>query len=157
MAHHSRRIALILGVALFLCGCSAAVKAEKSSGPIRGVIEVAVTERCADGSDSQCIAVGGEYVALPASFEKVTVTSASVSAEQPNAVDVTLTSQGATTLGDISERAAQGGEKSRLLIKIGKDALAAVIPMASFTRKHVTIALSPESDARKMADLLNGT
>ena len=158
MIFRARRLALVGLCALLLSGCSAAVDPDASPASAGGMIELAVSEACVDGSDPQCTAIGGDYVVLPSAFVQAAVRDAVVSdSPQQNAVEVTFTSDGAAVLNDLTNEAVQGGSESRLLFKIGGDVVAAVLVMEAVDGDQVTIALSPEEDPQQVVDLLHGT
>jgi hypothetical protein len=122
------------------------------------VIELAVAETCAEGSEPECTAVGGEWVILPSTFEQAAVEDAAVSdAPQRNAVDVTFSAEGASVLNALTDQAAQAGAEARLVFKVGDDLLAAVAVMEALEGDQVTIALSPDDDPQRIADLIHNT
>lgn len=156
MTFRGRRLALVALVSLSLCGCAAAGGTAEASPSASGMLEMAVSEACADGSEPDCIAAGSGHVERPASFEPAGVEDAVVSGAQPNTVEVTFTSDGAAVLSDLSGRAAEAGADSRLVLKVGDEILAAVVVMEALSGDQVTISLSPDDDPQEMADLLRG-
>lgn len=157
MIFRARHLALVGLCALLLPGCSAAVDPDATPAFVGGMMELAVSETCVEGSDPQCTAVGSDYVVLPSAFEQAAVQDAVVSdSPQQNAVEVTFTSEGAAVLNDLTNEAVQGGSESRLLLKIGDDVVAAVVVMEALDGDQVTIALSPEEDPQQVVDLLHG-
>ncbi|MCP2638472.1 hypothetical protein K0817_018110 [Microbacterium sp. HD4P20] len=158
MSLRAHRLALVVVSSLALCGCSAATNREATPPSAEGVIELAVSETCIEGSDPQCTAVGGDHVIVPSEFKRAAVEDAVVSdSQEQNAVDVTFTSEGAAVVNELTSRAAQTGGESRLLFKIGEEVRAAVVVMEPLDGDRVTIALSPEEDPLEVVDLIRGT
>lgn len=155
MTLRTRRLALVVLVSLSLCGCSAATGTDQTPAPVGGVIELAVSETCAEGSEPLCTEVGGEWVVLPSAFEQAVVEDAAVSdTQQQNAVDVTFSAEGAAVLHALTNQAAQAGAEARLVFKIGGELLAAVMVMEALDGDQVTIALSPDDDPQQIVDLI---
>lgn len=158
MTFRTRRLALVVLVSMGLCGCSAATDTDQSQTPDGGLIELAVSETCAEGSDPQCTAVGGEWVILPTTFEKAAVDDAAVSdTAQRNAVDVTFSAEGASVLNSLTDQAARAGAEARLVFKVGDELLAAVAVMEALDGDQVTIALAPDDDPQQIVDLIHNT
>jgi len=157
MTFRADHFALVVLVSLALCGCSAAAVPGATPALAGGMIELAVSETCVEGSDPQCTAVGSDFVLVPPAFEQAGVEDAVVNeSPQHNAVDVTLTSEGAAVLSNLTDEAAQAGGESRLLLKIGDEIRAAVEVIEPLNGDQVTIALSPEEDPQEVVDLLRG-
>lgn len=158
MTLRTRKFALVALVSLSLCGCSAATGTDQTPASDGGVIELAVSETCAEGSEPQCAEVGGEWVVLPSTFERAVVEDAAVSdTQQQNAVDVSFSAEGAAVLHSLTDQAAQAGAEARLVFKLGDELLAAVVVMEALDGDQVTIALSPDDDPQQIVDLIYNT
>lgn len=158
MTFRRRRLALVVLVSLSLCGCSAGAGNGEPSASDVGTIELGVSEACSEGSDPQCIEVGGEYVVRPSEFEDAAVEDAAVSeGSQQNAVLVTFTEEGASIVNTLTNQAAQAGSEARLIFKIEGEMRAAVMVMEPLDGDQVTIALAPEESAQELVELLTNT
>ena len=150
-------LALVVVASFSLCGCSPTIDAEATAPPAGGMIELAVSETCVEGSDPQCAAVGGEHVVVPPAFEQAAVEDAVVNdSRQQDAVDVTFTAEGAAVVHDLTSQAAQTGGESRLLFRIGDEIRATVVVMEPLDGDQVTIVLSLQQDPQEVVDLING-
>lgn len=132
-------------VVLLLSGCAGGEGAE-ASGASAGAIELAVSETCAADSAPECVAVNGEHVIVPtASFSRAEVESVAVADDQAgNAVDVTLTSEGAAVLESTTAEVAHAGDDARLVIKAGDEVLSSVAVAETLKGKHFLMALPAE-------------
>ncbi|MEV8250342.1 hypothetical protein AB0O87_05385 [Microbacterium sp. NPDC076768] len=158
MTVRMRWLGLMALASLVLSGCSTAGGADGTSASAGGVIELAVAEVCEAGSDPQCVLVGEEYVVVPSDFESAGVESAAaIEDAQQNAVEVTLTSEGAAVLNDLSGQAAQAGDDTRLLFKVDDDILSAVRVMDALQGNQVVIALGSEDAPQELVDRLQGS
>lgn len=93
----------------------------------------------------------------PSGFEAAAVADAVANShQQQNAVDITLTDDGASVLTDLTTQAADAGSESRLLLKIGGEIRAAVRVQEPLSGGQVTIGLSPEDDPRELIELIEG-
>ena len=143
-------------VAVWLSGCSAADDSDQLSGNSGGMIRVAVSETCAEGSSPECASINGHFVVLPASFERAGVEDAVVAGGGgQNAVDVTFTEEGAAVFAALTEEAAQAGGDARLVLKIGDEIRATVTVMEPLGGDSVMIALSQDDSAQEVVDLIS--
>ncbi|WP_165391112.1 hypothetical protein [Agromyces ramosus] len=143
-----------VGVALlFLSGCASGAGAV-DPGATAGAIELAVSETCAADSAPECVDVNGEYVMVPdAGFSLAGVESIAVAGDEVgNAVDVTLTSEGAAVVESAAAEAAQAGDDSRLVIKVGGEVLSAVAVAEPLEGEHFLLALPPELSAEEFTE-----
>jgi hypothetical protein len=127
---------------LVLSGCAGEAGA---NGPTTaaGAIELAVSETCVPDSTPECVAVNGEHVVVPpADFSRAEVESVAGAADQQgNAVDITLSNEGAAVLETFTAEVAQAGDDARLVIKVGNEVLAAVAVAQPQRGDHVQVAL----------------
>lgn len=138
-----------IGVAvLLLSGCASEAGAA-DPGATAGAIELAVSETCAADSAPECVDVNGEYVIVPdAGFSRAGVESVAAAGDEAgNAVDVTLTSEGAAVLESATAEAAQAGDDARLVIKVGGEVFAAVAVAEPLEGEHFLLALPPKLSA----------
>lgn len=143
-----------VGVAvLLLSGCAGGAGAA-DPGATAGAIELAVSETCAADSTPECVDVNGEYVVVPdAGFSRAGVESVATAGEEAgNAVDVTLTSEGAELLESATTTAAQAGDDARLVIKVGGEMLSAVAVAEPLEGEHFLLALPPELSAEEFTE-----
>lgn len=155
MIARTRRLYLLVPVLLVLSACSTAGGNDETSPIARGAIEFALSEACAEASDSQCVSVNGERIVLPPIFERAGVQAAAVAeGEGQNAVEVTFTDDGAAILHTLTERAVGGTE--RLVMKIGDEIVAAVVVAEVLDGKQLQISLSPDDSAKEIVDLIQG-
>lgn len=153
MTSRTGRLYLLVPVLLALSACSAAGGAEATSPGARGAIELALSESCAEGSDSPCVVVNGHNILLPSTFERAGVEAAAVAeGEQQSAVDVTFTDDGAAVLRALTKQAA--GTTARLVLKAGDEILAAVMVMEALDGEQLHIIISPDDDAQKIVELI---
>lgn len=147
--------ALLAPALLLLSGCAPVGASTGDSSSPSGEIEMAVSELCTAGTDAQCVSVNGEDVELPATFVRAGVEAAAVGqGVGQNAIDVTLTAEGAALLHTLTEQAAGG--TARLVLKVGDEVVAAAVVMEVLEGKQLQIALSPDDDAQKIVDLIQG-
>ncbi|TFD72910.1 hypothetical protein [Cryobacterium gelidum] len=154
MTSRTPRLSVVILAALALSACSAT--ADEVSSGTGGTIELAISETCAEGSDSQCVSVNGENVLLPSAFERAGVEESSVAGDGQNAVDVTFNADGAEILHALTEKAARAGDSARLVISIGGELQAAVVVMEALEGDQVQIALSPDDNVQEIVDLIQG-
>jgi hypothetical protein len=143
-----------VGVAvLLLSGCASGAGAA-DPGATAGAIELAVSETCAADSAPECVDVNGEYVMVPgAGFSRAEVESVAAAGEEAgNAIDVTLTSEGAEVLESATTNAAQAGDDARLVIKVGGEVLSAVAVAEPLVGEHFLLALPPELSAEEFTE-----
>ena len=133
-------------VTLSACSATAGTTGE-SSGP-GGSIELAISETCTVGSDSDCVSVTGDSVVLPSEFERADVKDSRVA--DTTAVEVTFSSAGAEVFRSLTAEAAGAGDSARLVIKIGGELRAAVMVMQELDGDQVQIALSPDDNAEEI-------
>jgi hypothetical protein len=147
------RVIGVAGALLLLSGCASGAGAA-DPGATAGAIELAVSETCAADSAPECVDVNGEYVMVPdAGFSRAGVESVAVADDQAgNAVDVTLTSEGAAVLESATTEAAQAGDNARLVIKVGGEVLSAVAVAEPLEGEHILLALPPELSADEFTD-----
>lgn len=151
------RLAAVSVLALALSGCATATVPGTTPTASESFVELAISERCTEGSDPQCILVGDDYVMRPSTFERAPVANAAASeGQQQDAVDITFTAEGAAILHDLTGQAAQAGGDSRLLLKAGGEIIGAAVVMEALQGDHVTIALPPERTAVEVLDLVHG-
>jgi len=98
--------------------------------------------------------VNGENVVLPSAFERAGVEDATI-AEGQNAVDVTFDKAGAVVFQTLADKAVQGGDSMRLMIKIGGQIQAAVVVMEVSEGDQVQISASPDKSAQELVDLIH--
>ncbi|RZS68697.1 hypothetical protein EV187_1132 [Agromyces ramosus] len=98
--------------------------------------------------------MNGEYVMVPdAGFSLAGVESIAVAGDEVgNAVDVTLTSEGAAVVESAAAEAAQAGDDSRLVIKVGGEVLSAVAVAEPLEGEHFLLALPPELSAEEFTE-----
>ncbi len=156
MTSRTRGLYLLAPVLLTLSACSTDGATDEKSPIAQGAIEFAISELCAEMSDSQCVLVNGESIMLPSTFERAGVEAAVVAeGEGHNAVDLMLTDDGAAILHTLTEEAAGG--TARLVMKIGDEILAAVMVAEAVEGKQLQIALSPDDDAKRIVELIRET
>ncbi|MGO1256795.1 hypothetical protein [Microbacterium gubbeenense] len=143
----------VLGV-FALSACSAAGSSDDASSGETGLIEMAVSETCADEVDSECVSVNGENVLLPTVFEQAGVKDSSAAEGGQNAVDVTFDEAGAKVFQTLTKLTAESGESARLVIRIGGELQAAVAVMEAVEDDLVRIGLSSEDNAQDVVDLI---
>ena len=143
----------VLGV-FALSACSAAGSPDDASSGETGLIEMAVSETCADEVDSECVSVNGENVLLPTVFEQAGVKDSSAAEGGQNAVDVTFDEAGAKVFQTLTKLTAESGESARLVIRIGGELQAAVAVMEAVEDDLVRIGLSSEDNAQDVVDLI---
>lgn len=157
MTSRTPKLFLVVVAVMALSACSAAVGSDETSSATGGTIELAVSETCAAGSDSQCVLVNGENVVLPSAFERADVEDAAVADDDgQNAVGVTFDEDGAAVLHALTEKAAGAGDTARLVIKIGGEIQTAVRVMQASEDDYVQIVLSPDDNAQDVVDLIHG-
>ncbi len=155
MTSRTRGLYLLAPVLLTLSACSTEGGTDEKSPIAQGAIEFAISELCAEKSDSQCVLVNGESIMLPSTFERAGVEAAVVAeGEGHNAVDLMLTDDGATILHTLTEEAAGG--TARLVMKIGDEIMAAVMVAEAVEGKQLQIALAPDDDAKRIVELIQG-
>ena len=119
---------------------------ENASGESAAVLEMAVSETCADDSSSQCVLFQGENILInPADFERVGVDSAASSG--PRMIDVTLDSDGAEVVQKLSTEASEAGESARLVTKSDGDILSAVRVQGSLQGESLQMAVPEDVGA----------
>lgn len=154
MTSRTPRLSLAVLAVLALSACSAAAGADEASPGTGGVIEMAISETCTDGSDAQCVSVNGTSVLLPSGFEVAGVRDSSVAEDGQNMVDVTFDNDGAEVFHALTEKAVGAGDSARLVIKIGGELQAAVLVMEALTGDQAQIGLSPDVSAKEIVDLI---
>lgn len=155
MASRTSRLFLVFVAVIAFSGCSAAVGSDETSSATGGAIGLAVSETCAEGSDTQCVSVNGTNIVLPTAFESAGVADATVAdGDGQIAVSVTFTEEGAEVLHSLTEKAVQAGDSSRLVIQIGGEIQTAVRVMQAMEDNHVQMVLSPEHKAQDVVDLI---
>lgn len=142
---------------LVLSGCAGEAGADGRTEPA-GAIELAVSETCVPDSTPECVAVNGEHVVVPAAgYRRAEVASVAVADDQPgNAVDVTLSSEGAEVLESSTAEVAQAGDDARLVIKVGGEVLFAVAVAEPVTGDHFLLALPHEMSAEEFVEMTGG-
>lgn len=156
MASRTPRVFLAVLAVLALSACSATALPDEAPSDTAGMIEMAVSETCTEGSDSQCVSVNGQHVLLPSAFEQANVKDSSVAENGKNAVEVTFDEDGAEVLHTLTETAAEAGESARLVMKIGGELRAAAAVMEALEGGQVQIHLSPDDSAQELVDLIQG-
>lgn len=155
MASRTTKFYVTAVIAVFaLSGCSTAAGVGQKTSGTAGTIELAVSETCVDGSDSQCVSINGESVLVPSAFERADVAESSVAADGQNAVDVTFNQDGAMVFHTLTEKAATAGSSARLVMKIGGELKSAVRVMEAMEGDQVQIVLSADDSAMEISDLL---
>jgi len=155
MTFRIRALCLLVPVLLTLSACSTAGGRDGASSRVGGAIELAVSETCTEGSDSQCVLVNSQHIMLPSAFQRAGVEAAAVAqGERQNAVDVTFTDDGAAILHTLTEQAAGG--TGRLVMKISDEIVVAVMVAEALKGKQLQIALSPDDDAQEIVNLIQG-
>lgn len=140
-------------VVLVLSGCAQGAGAAGSSAS-SGTMEMAVTTTCAAGSSPDCVEIDGESVLVTdGDFKKVELKSVSAADDQSgNAVELSLTVDGAAVLTASSAAASKAGDDARLAIRVGDEVLSAVKVMEPVSGDHVTIALPSDITAEEFAE-----
>ena len=157
MTSRTSALSIVAPVMLALSACSASDAAGQTPSTTGGMIELAVSETCADAADPACLSVNGQRVLLPSSFELAEVEDATVAEDSgQNVVGVTFTEDGAEVFHTMTEQAAQAGSSARLVISIGQQMRAAVAVPQAMTGDQVQIILSPDEDAQEVVDLIRG-
>jgi preprotein translocase subunit SecD len=156
MTFRTSRLALAAMALLALSACSSSAGADEASSGTGGTIEMAVSDTCTAGSDSQCVSVNGESVLLPSTFEEADVKDSSVAESGQSTVDVTFTADGAKVWQELSEEAVGAGDSARLVIKVGDELQSAVRVMEAMKGDQVQIALGPDGNAQDLVDLIQG-
>lgn len=155
MSSRTPRITLVVLALFALSACSATTDSEASPAT-GGIIEMAVSETCTEGADSECVSVNGANVLLPSAFEQAGVKDSSISDNGQNAIDVTFNKDGTKVFHSLTEQAAGAGDSARLVIKIGGELQAAVTVMDALEGDQVQIGLSSDDDAQEIVDLIQG-
>lgn len=158
------KLAAVAPLLLALAACTdggstadegAPAASENASGESAAVLEMAVSETCADDSSSQCVLFQGENILInPADFERVGVDSAASSG--PRMIDVTLDSDGAEVVQKLSTEASEAGESARLVTKSDGDILSAVRVQGSLQGESLQMAVPEDVDANGVVSRLNG-
>lgn len=160
MSQCTRLFALALLLSFGLVGCSASSDSDPSltqADGNEGNIGLALSERCFEGTDPECIPVGGQHVMRPSAFEEAAVENAVArNDDQQRAVDITLTDEGAKVLHDLTAEADGSDDGTRLVMKAGDAILAAVSVRAPLSGDQVTLALGPEDDPDSVIALIQG-
>jgi len=157
MTSRALSLSFTLLAVVALSACSAAAGSDEVSAGSGGSIEMAISETCPEGSESQCVTVNGESVVMPTAFERAGVVDSSVADRGQNVLDVTFDNEGAKVLHALTEEVAGAGESSRLVLKIGGELQAAVVVMEPLTGDQVQISLPPEDSAQKVVDRISGS
>lgn len=127
---------------------------DNSSTESAPALEMAVSETCADDSNSQCVSINGESVlVIPSDFERVGVDTATSAG--PSAIDVTLNRDGAEIVQRLTTEALQASENARLVTKLDTDLLSAVRVQGTLHSEHLQIHISPGVDADSVLEKLN--
>lgn len=155
MSSRSPRITLVVLAVLALSACSTTTDSDASSAT-GGMIEMAVSEACTKGADSECVSVNGTSVLLPFAFEEAGVKDSSIAGNGQDAIDVTFDEDGAKVFHSLTEQAAGAGDSARLVIRIGGELQAAVVVMDALKGDQVQIGLSSDDNAREIIDLIQG-
>jgi hypothetical protein len=78
MSFRTTRLTLAAFMLLALSACSSSAGADGTPSGTVGTIDMAVSDTCIAGSDSQCVLVDGDSVLLPSTFREAGVASFSV-------------------------------------------------------------------------------
>jgi len=156
MSFRTTRLTLAAIMLLALSACSSSAGADETSSGTGGTIDMAVSDTCIAGSDSQCVLVDGDSVLLPSTFREAGVKSSSVAEGGQSAVDVTFTEDGAKVWQELTEEAVGAGDSARLLIKVGGEVQTAVRVMEAMKGDQVQIALGTDESAQDLVDLIQG-
>lgn len=153
MTSQTRRLYLLLPVLVALSACSTVGGNDATSPKSHGAILLAISEKCTEVSESQCVSVNGESIVLPSTYEPAGVEAAAVATgEGQSAVDVTFTDHGAAVLHTLTEQAAGG--TSRLVMKAGDKIIGAVVVAEALQGEELQIGLSPDASAQEIVDLI---
>jgi len=145
----------VVALAVFtLSACSTAASTTGGSSVSEGSIELAVSETCTAGSDSDCVGVNGDSVVLPSEFDRADVEDSRVADTGTTGVEVTFTTAGAEVFRSLTEEAAGAGDSARLVIRVGGELRAAVRVMEALDGDQVFIALSPDDNAEEIVGLI---
>lgn len=126
-----------------------------ATGESAAALEMAVSVTCAGDSSSQCVSINGEDVLItPAEFEQLGVDAAA--AAGTGLIDVTLDSDGAAVMQQLSTEASEAGEDARLVTRVGNDVLSAVRVQGAFRGQFLQMAVPAEVDAGRIAARING-
>ena len=137
---------------LALGACSASAGADVAPTGTGGMIEMAISEPCIDGSNPQCVSVNGTSVLLPSSFEQAGIKESSVTEDGQNMVNVTFNEEGTKVFHALTKEAADAGVSARLVIRIGGELRTSVLVMNAMTGDQTQIGFSPEVEAQDMLD-----
>lgn len=120
-----------------------------------GSIELAIADACVDTAVDGCTASAGDSVILPSDFEEVGVTDAvAVDEGGQNAIALTLTSDGAAVLAEVTEQVVAAGPATRLVVKIGDDVLSAVRVVEALHTDVIVVALPPSESPNEVIELI---
>ena len=145
--------------ALLLSSCAGDEGTLSAAGlPSSGAVELAISETCADTAVEGCVSTAGDSVTLPTDFERVGVTEAvAVDEGGQNAVGLTLSVDGATTLAAVTQRVADAGPDARLVVKIGDDLLSAVRVVDDVRTDFVVVALPSSENPDDVIDIIRNS
>lgn len=152
------RVCTVGLMVLILSGCAVEGGADRPAATA-GAIEVAVSETCDAGSTPECVAVNGEHVVVAASdFLRADVEAVAVADDQPgNAVDVTLSNEGAAVLETSTSEVAMAGDDARLVIKVGGEVFSAVAVAETLRGDHFSMALPADMSAQEFIERVGRT
>lgn len=156
LIRRSSVVSLMVATALLLGACVGVDTASSGSdSSSTGSVELGVAEACADTAVDGCTATAGDSVILPPDFERVGVTDAvAVDEDSQNAIALTLTSDGAAVLAEVTEQVVAAGLATRLVVKIGDDVLSAVRVAEALQTDVVVVALPPSESPNEVIELI---
>ncbi len=143
-----------LGILVLVSSGCAADGGTDGPAATAGAIEVAASETCAAGSAPECVPVNGEHVLVAASdLRRAEVEAVTVADGQPgDAVDITLSSEGAAVLETLTSEVAKAGDDGRLVIMVGSEVLSAVAVAEALRDDHFVIALPAGTSAQEFIE-----
>src|SRR5690625_42584 len=124
-----------------------------------GTIELAVSQTCTGGSESECMLVNDEPVTIdPSQFVSAGVEEAYVAYDGASSevVHVKFDDQGTSSLQSISAQVAEVGEEGRLVVKVGEEVLSAIRVPAAISGSDVQIELHEDTTAVSVLELIRG-
>ncbi|TFC05043.1 hypothetical protein E3O42_04095 [Cryobacterium adonitolivorans] len=152
MASRAPVLTLAAFAVLALSACSTTAGAEEAPSGTGGMIEMAISESCIEGSDSQCVSINGTSVVLPTSFEEAGIKDSSVAEDGQNMVDVTFNDEGTKVFQRLTKEAADAGVSVRLVIRIGGELQASVLVLDAMTGDQAQLGFSSEVNAQEMLE-----
>ncbi|MPV49568.1 hypothetical protein GCG21_06020 [Pseudactinotalea sp. HY160] len=132
--------------------------ADGGSGPggvggVGGSIDLALTTGCEPDSAPECVEAGGTHVLDPGAYERAGVASAELG--DGDTIAVQLDDAGAAMLEDLSQEAADSGD--RLLMRAGNEVVGAPAVMEPLTGGAVQLTFTSAQEAERVLALIQGS